>query len=666
MLSRRDARRSVAMSAAKGSADGNTKPVKTMQQAIGQFSADVEFEVENSVLQPDVAQDLQARFPTRAEVVQGVTSFLEKGGTVQQAKEQVTTCQCDPAMPRDSFEAKILEKYNPLEWIEPLSASANDAELPEVFAVVNQGNLLMYSSKSPESVYVVPNGMDVLRCSDPLRVLQESIEGGGLQALLDAKRYDGQQFKTIEVATLPADGLRTGGGWQKDKDGNKVGVDFKREDYTVPVEINLQRYGWDGEPEGRVTTVGFRSRALLKEPLVGGDTPLSDGCALHETLTVCFGNEVSYHVVDTNKKEKTKVRTIHLLGFNFGMKKYCPVPGEEFLMALKVSKHDLYTKIQQGLNVKMLRNEVDEAMKDKEELSDEQKEELQMRVARSHDKFIVMGAMRAWTTENQDAMREYGDSCFTEYRSQSMNIACIRASALCATQNMTERLMAAVLDGLWTPAGGGKILTRQMRNTVLFFNGGCPEVVFDAIAHGFLPTPDDPNSASKKMPVSYIPFGIQANEELMSRKETVTEALNRALQVHGVGRQAKFTSKLEQDRAVYNTMLQIGKMTIGDAATDELTKKCGSGNNEIAGMSRLIQTSFLLMAVQKWIACQVFKEQTGQEVENKEMMKEVLALMKLTESEEDGEDKSSVLTNESKEEANKWAADIADKMEQKA
>ena len=41
--------------------------------------------------------------------------------------------------------------------------------------------------------------------------------------------------------------------------------------------------------------------------------------------------------------------------------------GCAYVAALKVSKHDLYTKIQQGLDVKMLRNEVDKAMKDKEE-----------------------------------------------------------------------------------------------------------------------------------------------------------------------------------------------------------------------------------------------------------------------------------------------------------
>lgn len=652
------------MSSAKGGADANTKTTKTMQQAIGQFRAEVEFEVENSVLQPDIAQDLQLRFPTRADVLKGLQAFAEGGGTVEQAVERITKFEFDPAMPSDSFEAKILDKYNPTEWVERIFADPNGAELPEVFAVVNQGNLLMYSAKAPESVYVVPNGMDVLRCSDPLRVLLESVEDGGLQALLDCKRYDGQPFKDMEVPKLPEDAMRTGGGWKKDKDGNKVGVEFEREDYTVPVEINLQRYGWDGEPDGRIATVGFRSRSLLKNPLVGGDTPMTDGCALHETLTVCFANEVSYHVVDTKEEEKTTVRSVHLLGFNFGAKKYSPVAGEELLMALKVSKHDFYIKTQQGLNVQMLQNEVDAAMKDEQELSDGQKEEIQMRVARSHDKLIVMGAMRSWTAQNQAAMREHGDSCFEEYRSQSVNIACIRASALCATQNMSERLLAAVVDGLWTPANGGKILTRQMRNTVLFFNGGCPDMVFDAIAHGFVPTPDDPNSTDKKMPVSYIPFGIQANEELMKRKETVTDALNSALQVQGVGRQLKFTSKLEQDRAVYNTMLQIGRMTLGDAATNELMKKCGSGNDGIAGMSRSIQTSFLLMAIQKWIACQVFKEQTGQEVENKEMMKEVLAVMKLTESEGDGENKESVLTNDSKEEANKWAADIAAKMEQ--
>ena len=525
--------------------------------------------------------------------------------------------------------------------------------------------------------------MDILRCVDPGRVLRESLKGDGLDTLLNAKRYDGLDFPQDAAANLPKDVARTKGGWKKTKDGKVEGVQFVREDHVAPVEAKLQRYDWDGEPNGQVALAGFRSRQLLKKPLVGGDTALTDACALQETLTVCFENEVTFSFVaieganaESSEVKTTAVRNVHLVGFSFGQKKFAPVAGEELLYALKVSRHNLYTQMQKELNMSMIKRDMDEvraAMK--EDASEEEKIQAEHGVGRCHDKLIIVGAMETHPFEQAKTIEEHGDCCFDEMRTQSLNFLLLRASALCASQCMTERLLLALLDGMWTPANGGKILSKQMLHPVLFFTNGPVDVVLDAIAHGFVETPSDPSAGEgEARPISYIPYGTFENKELMARKQLFSEAIMRFLQTTNVGRQIKYSNSMEQQRSIWTMALQLGSMTLGDDAVAELAAKCGGEDNAMPGVTPSLKTALLLMSVQKWISCQVFEERTGQNVTDKEMMKEVLKEMKLVPdgvsdakvaepagSTQRSKEMPSRLTEQTKEEASEWAADIESK-----
>lgn len=469
-------------------------------------------------------------------------------------------------------------------WVKSLIEPPSGEEPTQWRAVLWRGSILLYNLEEPTVVYAFMSSEDENCVVDPAAVFERD-KPAYVKALQKATRFDGKPFVKRDAAAIAASPRHCG--WREE--GRDIHFD---RDMTKLLSVKVPTTKTDGMPNEPLHLVAARVRELSTPVLVGEDTAVTDGCALHEKMVVMFGGVTQLEMgapVIAHKNAKPEpatppqpTRIVKLIPLSRGDELYSGVVGGERVLQLLtgVSLNALASSLQDALRMEALRHMARNLQTTHNVPEDNLTEEHTTLIA-EHTKNIDFFYVVGMRLQNTAAWK---------YASNTMVVDVIRASALVSARALTNTGAQALL-GAQYDAKQDALQEIQTQN----YWRGANVSVLDCIAA--LPADDTSD------PDTIVFQGVAKELRTRPHVRACVRLLRKRVDSNSV---ASFISENSQLMQLINKHTSfLVALCMGNIHAT-LWDTANNGN-----LTQMESTNYMLLAVQRALATEAYRQETG-------------------------------------------------------